>query len=88
MLWAAACMCFFGFMRAGELVVPSNSGFNSSCHLAVGDILIDNQTSLSYLVVNVKASKTDPFRQGVQIHLGRMYIELCPVVAILTYVYG
>ena len=22
MLWVAAYMCFFGFMRAGELVVP------------------------------------------------------------------
>ena len=85
MLWAAACMCFFGFMRAGELVVPSDSGFDPSCHLAAGDVLVDSRTSPSYLVVNVKASKTDPFRQGVRIHLGRTYSELCPVTAILTY---
>ena len=85
MLWAAACMCFFGFMRAGELVVPSDSGFDQSCHLAAGDVLVDSRTSPSYLVVNMKASKTDPFRQGVRIHLGRTYSELCPVTAILTY---
>ena len=72
-------------MRVGELVVPSDSGFDSSCHLAVGDVLVDNQTSPSYLVVNVKAFKTDPFRQGIQIHLGRAYNKLYPVVAILTY---
>ena len=84
-LWAAACMCFFGFMRVGELVVPSDSGFDSSHHLAVGDVLVNNQTSPSYLVVSVKASKTDPFRQGIRIHLGRTYNKLCPLVAILTY---
>ena len=78
-------MCFFGFMRAGELVVPSDCGFNPSCHLAAGDVLVDSRTSPRYLVVNVKASKMDPFRQGVQIHLGRTHSELCPVTAILTY---
>ena len=85
MLWAAACMCFFGFMRAGKLVVPSDSGFNPLCHLAAGNVLVDSRSSPSYLVVNVKASKTDPFRQGAQIHLGRTYSELCPVAAILLY---
>ena len=78
-------MCFFGFMRAGKLVVPFDSGFDPLCHLAAGDVLVDSRTSPSYLVVNVKALKTDPFRQSVQIHLGRTYSELCPVMAILTY---
>ena len=85
MLWAVACMCFFGFMRTGELVVPSDSGFDPSCHLAAGDVFVNNRSSPSYLVVNVKVSKTNPFRQGVQIHLGRMSSELCPVAAILSY---
>ena len=85
MLWAAACICFFGFMRAGDLVVLSDSGFDPSCHLAAGDVLVNNRSSPSYLTVNVKASKTDPFRQGVQIHLGRTYSELCLVAAILSY---
>ena len=71
--------------EAGELVVPSDSGFDPSCHLTAGDVLVNNRSSPRYLVVNVKASKTDPFRQGVQIHLGRTYSELCPVTAILLY---
>ena len=61
MLWAATCMCLFGFMRAGELVVPSDMGFDPLYHLAFGDVLIDSRTSPSYLVVKLKASKTDPF---------------------------
>ena len=27
MLWAASCMCYFGFLRSGEVVAPSNSSF-------------------------------------------------------------
>ena len=40
---------FFGFMRAGEFVVPSDYGFNPSYHLATGDVHEDNQTSQSIL---------------------------------------
>ena len=56
-----------------------------SYHLAFGNVLIDSRTTPSYLVVKLKASKTDPFRQGVQIYLGRTDGELCPIGAILNY---
>ena len=84
MLWATACMCFFGFMRTGEIVVPSDSGFDHSVHMAFGDVRVDSRLTPIYLVVNLKASKTDPFRQGVQIYLGRTNAKLCPVSAILN----
>ena len=35
MLWAAATMCFFGFLRVGEVVVPSDSAFDPTVHLSV-----------------------------------------------------
>lgn len=85
MLWAAASMCFFGFLRVGEVIVPSGLAFDPSVHLSVADVSVDSHTTPTYVAVNIKASKTDPFRQGVTIYLGRTYYEICPVSAILRY---
>ena len=85
MLWAAACMCFFGFLRAGEVVVPSESEYDPSVHLSQGDVRVDSKSSPQYLEVRIKASKTDPFRRGVSVYLGRGFGDLCPVAAILNY---
>ena len=40
MLWAAIYLCFYGFLRAGEAVVPyaSDGGFDPSQHLVFDDI--------------------------------------------------
>ena len=85
MLWAAAATCFFGFLRAGEVVVPSDSSFDPSIHLTAADVSVDSHTSPSYLAIRIKASKTDPFRQGVTIYVGRTNSRICPVAAVLSY---
>ena len=38
MLWAAATMCFFDFLRVGEVVSPSDSGFDPEWHLTYEDV--------------------------------------------------
>ena len=35
MLWAAAVLCFFGFMRSGEITVPSEESYEECSHLSV-----------------------------------------------------
>jgi len=85
MLWAAACMCFFGFLRSGEIVVPKDNEYDETVHLSYGDVKVDSTVNPSYLEVRIKASKTDPFRKGVTVYLGRTNGDLCPVSAILAY---
>ena len=85
MLWAASCMCFFGFLRSGEIVVLSDAEYDASVHLSYGDVKADSVQKPSYLEVAIKASKTDPFRKGVKVYLGAPGAELCPVAAILSY---
>ena len=85
MLWAACCMCFFGFLRSGEIVVPADSAYDRAVHLSWGDVRVDNTADPQYLEVHIKASKTDPFCHGVSIYLGRSQADLCPVSAVLAY---
>ena len=37
-----------------------------------------------YITVAIKASKTDPFRKGVTVHIGATKSQLCPVAAVLA----
>ena len=85
MLWAASCLCFFGFLRSGEVVAPSPQQYDPASHLCVADVKVDDRRAPSFLEVRIKASKTDPFRQGVTIYVGSTGDELCPVVAVLAY---
>ncbi len=76
MLWAMAYMRFFGFLRSGEAVVPSEGSYDPEVHLNVGDVRVDDRT---YIEVHMKASKTDIFRKGAFIYLGKTECDLCPV---------
>ena len=46
---------------------------------------MDSYDNPKVVKVRIKASKTDPYRLGVDIFLGRTHKDLCPVAAILSY---
>ena len=61
---------YFGFLSAAEFTVPNLASFSPASHLSVTDITVDLLQSPTCLRVRIKASKTDPFRQGCHIHIG------------------
>ena len=69
MLWAARCLGFFGFLRAGEFMV--NSTFDPSIHLTVQDLQVDVEVNPSSLCMCIESSQNDLFPQGCFIYLGR-----------------
>ena len=74
----------FGFLRAGEAVVPETN-FDASQHLTYADIALDDLADPKQLQVNIKQSKTDTFRLAVKVWIGRTGGNLCSVAAILSY---
>ena len=72
-------------MRAGELTVLSDAEFDEKVHLCVADVVLDNKRNPSMVRVTVKQSKTDPFRKGVELFIGRTGTNLFPVAALLDY---
>ena len=86
MLWAACCTCFHGFLRSGEATVPTQAAYDPAIHLSIADVSVDAASEPRTVIVHIKASKTDQFRQGVNVFLGRTDNELCPVAAMLAYI--
>ena len=85
MIWAACCLCFFAFLRISELTVPADSQYDPKIHLSPGDIAFDRRTRPTLIRVSIKKSKTDPFRNGVDLFVGRTDSDLCPVAAVCSY---
>ena len=85
MLWAAVCLCFAGFLRSGEATCPTEHSFDPATHLCFTDVAVNSRAAPTALRVTIKASKTDPFRQGVTLHIGMAGGALCPVAAVLRY---
>ena len=85
MLWAAMCQCFFSFLRAGEVVAPKTN-FDAFQHLTYIDIAVDDLVDLKQLQVNIKQSKTDMFRLGLKVCIGKTGGDICLVKAFLSYI--
>ena len=73
-------VAFFGFLRLGELTC--NSTFDPKYHLMHRDM---PRCSPMYMLVRLKVSKTDPFRQGQTIVIGKTNSPLCPISAMVAY---
>lgn len=82
-LWAAMTLAFFGFLRIGELTC--NSTFDPKLHLMNRDITFMPRNWPQYMLVRLKVSKTDPFRQGQTIVIGNTNSPLCPISAMVAY---
>ena len=76
---------YFCFLRAAKFTVPSLASFLPLIHLTVLDIAVDAPSSPSCMRVKIKASKTDPFRKGSDIHIGLGRHPLCAVQAMMAY---
>ena len=77
-------MGFFGFLRAREFTVLTNSGFNPDQHLFPHDTTMECHSNPLLLWVTLKQSKTDPFCHGIYIFLGHSDTDLCLVSFVLS----
>ena len=84
MTWAAMILAFFGFLRLGKMTC--NSSYSSAFHLSPGDIAFyTTYYKPEYMSIRVKISKTNPFRSGHTIIIGRTNENACPVMATKNY---
>ena len=79
MLWAALLTAFFGFLRVSEYTSTWKKTFDPTTTLLFSDLHFSSDGTATILI---KASKTDPFREGVPIRLTPNRTSLCPVNAL------
>ena len=65
--------------------MPSQEAYDPAVHLNKEDVAVDDPAAPSVIRITIKQSKTDPFRKGINIFLGKTSSYLCPVAAILNY---
>ena len=84
MIWAAMTLAFFGFLRLGEMTC--NSPYSCTIHLSPGDVTFSPSfQNPEHMSVRIKISKTDPFRSGQTIVIGKTDQRVCPVLAMKNY---
>ena len=65
--------------------MPSAREYDPGGPLSEGDVALDSLVAPTTAQVCIKSSKTDPYRRGVLVYLGKTANELCPMVAIAAY---
>ena len=65
--------------------MPNLASYVPAIHLGVADVAFDSHSSPSCLRLRIKASKTDPFRKGCFVHIGKGEFPLCAIPSLLAY---
>ena len=81
MFWSACTLAFFGFLRSSEYVSTSASRYSKQKTLLHRDVPIKK----GRIHLTIKASKTDPFREGVTLIIAPTHHSICPVRALKRY---
>ena len=81
MLWAACTLAFFGFLRSSEYTAPSTVKYHRKVTLRIRDVTLQK----SKMLVRIKGSKTDPFRDGVTLTISKTGSFVCPIRAMNKY---
>ena len=64
LLWAACCLRYFGFMRAGEFTLDRGTASPSICQ---EDEAVDSHQHPSLVRIRLRRAKTNPFGRGISI---------------------
>lgn len=81
LLWAVACVAFFGCLRLGELTATANT----PSAISADGIAIDSHSAPSVIRLSLSPTKTYPFGRGAVVYLGKTDSAVCPVRALLRY---
>lgn len=82
MLWSAFTTAFFGFLRSSEFCCLSKHSFNRNSTLLLKDVSFVDDAVL----IQIKVSKADPFRDGKQVRLAASGNSICPLRALKNHV--
>ncbi len=82
MMWSAILVAFFGFLRVSEYTSSHKTKFDYQTTLMLSDLHLNEREAR----LDIKASKTDPFRQGVTISIASNDSTLCLIGALSNYI--
>ena len=83
MLWAAMLTAFFGFLRVSEYTSQYVKTYDPFSVLCYRDVATNPSNTMA--AIRIKASKTDPFKNGITINLHSNETTLCPVQALTRF---
>ena len=75
----------FSLLRLPASRGTNDDAFDQASHLTREDLAVDIPEDPTVVRVRLKASKTDPFRRGVTLFIGKGAPDLCPVKTLVCY---